>query len=159
MSNDSAPFSDRPNRLPWPPMILVLALFGGYLLQNSYPTGIAFPGNTRLIGGGVIALALLIDVAAMYTLWRGRTTILPNQKSDNLVASGIFRLSRNPIYVANVLLIIGFALRWSNAWLFLLAPLAGLATQELAIKREEKHLEAQFGDEYLSYKSRVRRWL
>ena len=95
----------------------------------------------------------------MYTLWRGKTTILPNQKSENLVSTGVFRFSRNPIYVANVILIIGFALRWSNAWLLVLAPLAGLATQELAIKREEAHLTAQFGEAYTNYKKRVRRWL
>ncbi|MEO1748326.1 MAG: isoprenylcysteine carboxylmethyltransferase family protein [Pseudomonadota bacterium] len=140
-------------------MILVLALLAGYILENLLPTGFAFPADSRTIGGFIIAFALLIDVAAMFTLWRGKTTILPNQKSEHLVLSGIFRMSRNPIYVANVLLIIGFALRWNNAWLFLLAPLAGLATQELAIKREEAHLTAQFGDEYLNYKSRVRRWL
>ncbi|MEL6202502.1 MAG: isoprenylcysteine carboxylmethyltransferase family protein [Pseudomonadota bacterium] len=157
--NKPISYAERPNRLPWPPMILVLALVFGYTLEALLPAGFSFPDQSRLIGWYVIAFALLIDAAAMFTLWRGKTTILPNQKSEHLVLSGIFRLSRNPIYVANVLLIIGFALRWSNAWLLVLAPLAGLATQELAIKREEAHLTARFGEEYLNYKSRVRRWL
>ncbi|MEO1702039.1 MAG: isoprenylcysteine carboxylmethyltransferase family protein [Pseudomonadota bacterium] len=156
---DHKPYADRPNHLPWPPIILVLVLVAGYFLGWMLPTGVAFPLWSQTFGGGIIVLALLIDVAAMYTLWRGKTTIMPNQKSDHLVSTGIFRFSRNPIYVANVLLIIGFAFRWSNAWLLILAPLAGLATQELAIKREEAHLKAQFGEAYTSYKNRVRRWL
>jgi protein-S-isoprenylcysteine O-methyltransferase Ste14 len=155
-------FSRRPNRLPWPPMIYGAAAAFAWGLERLLPFR-AFDSALGWlpvwIGWALIALALAIDLAAFVTMRRAKTTIMPNAASDNLVTSGIFGLSRNPIYVANTLLILGLAvwLRWG--WLVLLAPVCVAAVTELAIKREERHLEIRFGDAYRDYKTRVRRWL
>lgn len=155
-------FSRRPNRLPWPPMIYGAAVLIAWGLERALPFR-AFDSwlgaIPTWIGWVLIAAAFAIDIAAFLTMRRAQTTIMPNAGSDNLITSGIFGLSRNPIYVANTLLILGLAvwLRWG--WLVLLAPICVAAVTELAIKREERHLEIRFGDAYRAYKARVRRWL
>ncbi|MEM1377008.1 MAG: isoprenylcysteine carboxylmethyltransferase family protein [Pseudomonadota bacterium] len=150
---------NRPNRLPWPPMILVATLGIGYLLKYFAPLEIGLDDLRPWVSGLLIVCAITIDVLAMLTLSRARTTILPNQRSENLVTNGVFSVSRNPIYVANILLLLGIAMWTNNLWLLLLTPLSAFATQQLAIVREEAHLISQFGTEYSEYQSRVRRWL
>lgn len=152
-------FSDRPNTFPWPPVILVSTLAVGYSAQGIVPFQMPIAETAAWIGIALIALAIAIDIAAMITLARAKTTILPHQKSNALVTQGIFSISRNPIYVANVLLIAGIGGWTGNPWIVLLAPLSGFATHHLAILREEQHLTAQFGEPYLDYVKSVRRWL
>lgn len=158
MSMDET-FKERPNNFPWPPVILVTTLLLGYALGWLFAFDLPWPAATRTFGSGLIGIALAIDIAAMISLWRAKTTILPHQASEHLVMTGIFALSRNPIYVANLLLIVGFGLRWENVWLLMLVPVAAIATQRLAIVREEAHLRHRFGAAYLDYCGRVRRWL
>lgn len=155
-------FSRRPNRLPWPPMIYGAGALAAWGLQSVWALPALDQALSALpvwIGWALIAAALAIDVAAFLTMRRAQTTIMPNAGSDNLITSGIFGLSRNPIYVANTLLILGLAvwLRWS--WLALIAPVCVFAVTKLAIEREERHLEIRFGEAYRDYKRRVRRWL
>lgn len=154
--------AERPNTFPWPPVLLVLFLLAGFGLKRLLPLG--WPGGSLddlLAGIGIviIAVAILIDLAAMRTLHNARTTILPHRRSDHLVTGGPFRFSRNPIYVANVMLLFGIGLFAGNAWLLLLAPLDGFATQKLAIEREEAHLETRFGKIYRDYRKKVNRWI
>lgn len=153
--------SERPNTIPWPPLLLVTSLLAGYVLNTLVP--LPFPGGfagEMAFGFGIalIVIAALMDLAAMRTMVKARTTIMPHKKSDHLVTSGIFAFSRNPIYLANVTLIFGFGLVFANTWLLLLAFVDGFATRKLAIEREEAHLEARFGKVYRAYKGKVSRW-
>lgn len=154
--------AERPNTIPWPPIILIGFLLIGFALGQLIPLG-WLPGfaGELLVGLGILmaALAILIDVAAMRTMATARTTIMPHRGSDHLVTSGPFRFSRNPIYLANVMLLAGIGLFTENAWLVLLAPASGFATRKLAIEREEAHLEGKFAKTYRDYKKRVNRWL
>lgn len=155
-------FSRRPNRLPWPPMIYGGAALVAWGLEWLMPFRLLDGVLAALpfwLGGALMIAALAIDAAAFVTMRRAKTTIMPNAASDNLVTTGVFAWSRNPIYVANTLLILGLAiwLRWG--WLVLLAPVCVAAVTALAIKREEQHLEIRFGDAFRDYKKRVRRWL
>lgn len=153
---------DRPNRIPWPPIVVLAFLALGFLLERLVPLG--WPTGTwvdLLTGLGLllIVIALIIDIAAMRTMAAAKTTILPHKRSDHLVTKGVFRFSRNPIYLANVMLIAGLGLFFGIWWLVLLAPVNGFATQKLAIEPEEAHLEARFGKTYRDYKKSVNRWL
>ncbi|MEM0900290.1 MAG: isoprenylcysteine carboxylmethyltransferase family protein [Pseudomonadota bacterium] len=150
-------YSERPNTIPWPPIILVSALAVTFLLGRTYP--IALPGPLALLGAGLVLIALAIDLTAMVQMARNKTTILPNQKSAALVTSGVFRYSRNPIYLANVIIVIGFGFATLNGWSIVIAPVAAFAMQRLAIEREEEHLRARFGTAFESYSARTRRWL
>jgi protein-S-isoprenylcysteine O-methyltransferase Ste14 len=158
----ASPFAARPNRLPWPPIIYTSGFALAWVLQSLAPWAAldqTLSVVPKGIGLGLAASGFLLDLAAMSALVRHRTAILPNAGSSALVSSGVYSFTRNPIYLGNTLLLIGFAvaLRWS--WLALVTPLTILAVSRLAIQREEKHLEAQFGDDWRAYAARVRRWI
>ena len=78
--------------------------------------------------------------------------------ADRLVTEGAFRFRRNPIYMGEVLIFLGLAQLTHNIWFAILAPLFAIALYVLAILPEEQHLEARFGQAYLDYKGRTRRW-
>jgi protein-S-isoprenylcysteine O-methyltransferase Ste14 len=154
--------TDRPNRVPWPPLLVVATLAAGALLSWVAPLPFAeggFGAALRILGLGCVAAALSIDVWAFRTLRRHSTTILPHEAASALVTQGPFGLSRNPIYLANLLLVAGLGLALGRLWFVLLLPALALALQELAIKREERHLEARFGAAWRDYAARVRRWV
>lgn len=148
----------RPNLLPWPPILIVGLTLAAILLNMVVPLGIGFSG-IRPLGIALILVALCIDLWAMKTLSDAQTTILPNRGSSHLVTQGPFGYSRNPIYVANVMLMLGMGLFSMNAWFLLLAPVDAVLTYFLAIRREEYHLTALFGYQYESYCRKVRRWI
>lgn len=153
--------SERPNRLPWPPMIYATAIVAAVVAGMIVPISLdRFPEMPRrLIAILLIVGSLAADIWAMRTLAGGKTTIMPHKRSANLVTGGPFAHSRNPIYVANTALTIAIGLLSSNGWFLLFAFAAAFATQKLAIEREERHLQALFGEEYRRYRENVRRWL
>lgn len=151
-----------PSRFPWPPVIYFTAIVVGIVLNLVYPLPwIGEPLSDMLVATGWVLLAavLAIDVSAMRTLWRARTTIMPHRASDHLVTSGAFSFTRNPIYLANTLLVIAVGLISQIVWFLPLALLAAFLTQKLAIEREELHLDQHFGKKYRDYRKRVRRWI
>ncbi len=92
-------------------------------------------------------------------MWKHKTTVNPTGKSSHLVTTGPFAFSRNPIYLANVLLMLGIGLASANAWMIIIAFIAAWLEQQFAIVREERHLEARFGKAWRDYARRVRRWV
>lgn len=151
-------YRKRPNTLPWPPMLLVGTLVCAIVLDRLIPFPLVFPGG-RMLGYLLVILALVTDIWAVATLAAARTTVMPHRPSSHLVTRGPFRFSRNPIYLANLVLLAGLALALSNGWLVLLAIIDGLLTHYLAVRREESHLIAQFGYKYENYCRSVRRWI
>jgi protein-S-isoprenylcysteine O-methyltransferase Ste14 len=150
----------RPTALPWPPLLFVAALAAAALLGRVYP--LPWPGlddwPARVIGYGLGAAGLALVAWGLFTLYRAGTTVQPNRRADRLVTEGAFRFRRNPIYMGEVLLLLGLAEPTHNVWFAVLAPLFAIAIQGLAILPEERHLEARFGQDYLDYKERTRRW-
>lgn len=98
-------------------------------------------------------------MAAFHTLRKANTTVLPHRGADHLVTDGPFSFTRNPIYLANTLLMFGLGLVSGITWFFLLGLVAAFLTQKLAIEGEEQHLEIRFGKRYRDYAKRVRRWI
>jgi protein-S-isoprenylcysteine O-methyltransferase Ste14 len=92
------------------------------------------------------------------TLVRARTNVLPHKAADRLITDGAYGFRRNPIYMGDVLMLLGLAQLTLNIWFAILAPPFALALYALAIRPEERHLEARFGEPYLDYKARTRRW-
>ena len=151
-------YRERPNFVPWPPLLLVGFTLAGIALPylSALPVNVA---GMRIFGVALMVAALGIDLWAMRTLHEAKTTILPNRGSSHLVTSGPFAHSRNPIYVANMLLLAGMGCFAANGWFLVLAPVNGVLTYFLAIRREENHLLARFGYPYEAYCRRVRRWI
>lgn len=152
----------RPNRLPWPPIIYTGAFALSWVLQEAAPLAFLdanLAGAPKWLGLGLAGSGFMLDLLAMSALVRHRTAILPNMGSSALVSSGVFAYTRNPIYLGNTILLIGFAIALRWGWLLLAVPITVIAVTHLAIAREEKHLSARFGDAWSAYAARVRRWL
>jgi protein-S-isoprenylcysteine O-methyltransferase Ste14 len=148
--------------IPWPPVIYLSGIVLGVALHFAYPLPwFGSPMADILVAVGWIALLAFVAllVTAMRTLRRAKTPINPNARPEHLVTRGPFGVSRNPIYLANTLLMIGLGLVTEIVWLLPLALAAAFATQKIAIEREEKWLADKFGKRYRDYAKRVRRWI
>jgi len=150
----------RPSAIPWPPLLLFAALAAGALLGRLFP--LPWPGlddlPARVVGYGLGLAGIGLLAWGTLTLRRAGTTLLPHKRAGRLVTDGAFRFRRNPIYMGEVLMFLGLAQATGNIWFAILAPLFALAVLALAILPEERHLEARFGEAYLDYKARTRRW-
>jgi protein-S-isoprenylcysteine O-methyltransferase Ste14 len=151
----------RPNHIPWPPLLFGGAAVLSLALHRALP--VPFPGppvGTVLQGLGLVLVvaAIAIDLSAFITFRRHRTTILPHRGAEHLITTGIYAWSRNPIYLANLMLVAGAGLAFGIWLLVLAAPIALLATRKLAVEREERHLAHRFGAEWQDYASRTGRW-
>jgi protein-S-isoprenylcysteine O-methyltransferase Ste14 len=110
---------------------------------------------------GVIPLTvglLLIPVSAGLFRLR-KTTLNPFGESSALVQDGLYRYSRNPMYLGMLLVLAGVAIGSGHLLAFVVLPVFVAVVSRQNIRGEEKFLEARFGDEYRSYKARVRRWI
>jgi protein-S-isoprenylcysteine O-methyltransferase Ste14 len=107
----------------------------------------------------MIAAFAALNISAFRVMRRAGTTVRPDRGTDHLVTDGPFSFTRNPLYLAGIILILGIGLVSGVGWYLVFAILAAFAVQRLAIEREEKHLQARFGKSYLDYAERVRRWI
>lgn len=154
--------AQRPNRIPWPPILVLAAILAAAALDAVWPAGALFSGAgawLRIVGIAVACTGLGFDLAAMLTMHRARTNIVPHRAAGHLVTGGVFAISRNPIYLGNTLLLVGIALALGWPWLLATASGAAVMVHHLAIKREERHLAARFGQAFADYRQRVPRWL
>jgi protein-S-isoprenylcysteine O-methyltransferase Ste14 len=107
----------------------------------------------------VFALALALFVWAIATMTRGGSNVPTNLPITTIVDTGPYRFTRNPIYLAMVLGLIGLAIAFNTLWLLLVPVPFALVIRYGVIAREEAYLERKFGDVYRRYRSCVRRWL
>lgn len=152
---------EKPNTIPWPPIIVALSIFVGMLLHQFYPLpwlrGIA--ADLSFAFGVILgAIAIALTISTIKTLAKNHTTVHPTKAADKLVTTGPFAFSRNPIYLANVCIIIAIGLVFGSLWLLAAACAAAFATKKLAIEREEAHLQHKFGKAWHTYKKKARRW-
>ncbi|MCB1386119.1 MAG: isoprenylcysteine carboxylmethyltransferase family protein [Hyphomicrobiales bacterium] len=151
-----------PSRIAWPPLLYLTAAFAGIALQYALPLP-WIPGPVGemalMLGLLLMAAAVFIDVRTFQELRKHKTTILPTRAASHLVTGGPFSFSRNPIYLANTMLVSGLGFALGNAWLFATAVLAVIAVGKLAIEPEERHLSRKFGSAWHHYAKRVRRWI
>jgi protein-S-isoprenylcysteine O-methyltransferase Ste14 len=154
------PHTPQPSAVPWPPLLIAAALVVGWLAGRLYP--LPWPGlddwPARLVGYGLGIAGIALVGWSIASLTRAGTTARPDQGADRLVTDGPFRWRRNPIYMGDVLILLGIAELTHNIWFAILAPVFALAVFWLAIVPEERHLEERFGQAYVDYKARTRRW-
>ncbi len=147
------------NRIP--PPILMLAT-GAAMVAASQFLPPVLPGNAGLAGAVAITLAAgAFGAPAFAAFGRAGTTINPVDigAASKLVTGGVYKLSRNPMYVALTLLLLALAVGLGNMWLGL-GPLAfALFITRFQIMPEERIMAAKFGAEFAAYRGRVRRWL
>lgn len=121
--------------------------------------GTASPVLVQGAGGTLVVAGLALVCWGMLTFARAHTAILPNQPAAQLVVSGPYRFTRNPMYTGLTTAYMGLALLANTAWPVLLLPAVLLLLYRLVIRREEAYLAGAFGAEYEAYRRRVGRWL
>jgi protein-S-isoprenylcysteine O-methyltransferase Ste14 len=148
--------------IPWPPVIYVAGIAISLILHALYPLPwFGSPMSDILVAVGWLALLAVVALffTALRTMRKAKTPINPNAQPEHLVTSGPFGISRNPIYLADTLLLIGVGLVSGIAWFLPVALVASFVTQKMAIEREERWLADKFGKRYRDYAKRVRRWI
>ncbi|PPQ26595.1 methyltransferase family protein [Rhodopila globiformis] len=150
---------ERPNRIPWPPMIFAGVACVAVVLQHVFPPGLTLPPALRWLGAATMVIGVALDVSAMAVMHRHRANIQPHRAATALVTTGPFALSRNPIYLGNTLLIAGAGIAFNVLWFVPMAIVTAWLVSRLAIRREEAHLAARFGAAWTAYAQRTPRWL
>lgn len=147
----------------FPPAVPLLTVLTGIGLQRLWPLepGFELPAPERYwIGGLIVAGAVLgLGLWSVMALRRTGQSENPWTPTTHVVESGPFRVTRNPMYLQMVLACIGIAVALMNAWIVVLTPVCAWLLYKLAIVPEERYLERKFGEGYLAYRRRVRRWL
>lgn len=150
---------DSANVAVLPPLIPVAAIGLGLLLHLLFPEAFLPEGVATLVGVLLIASSVVLVAAAASELTKARTAFDVRKSTTSLVSTGVFRLSRNPVYFSMMLLCVGIATTANSLAMLLLSVPAGSMLCLLVIRPEESYLERKFGIAYLAYKARVRRWL
>ncbi len=150
---------DRAGVIAFPPLLFGSTLLIGLLLSYVFPT----PLLPRTLALSIGAFVLLISVSTLLLAFRGmiqhKTTIHPNGATTAIVSNGIYRYTRNPMYLSLTLIYVAVSIMANAYWgLLLLIPLL-IVVQKGIVEREEQYLIRKFGDEYLRYQAQVRRWL
>lgn len=149
-------------QLDYPPVWLLAFIALAYALDRFAPNfglGVAL-GNWSVPVGGVLFMAgLALTAAAVWEFSRAKTTIIPHQPPKALITSGIFAYSRNPIYLADVMMLSGVILYWGAVLALPLVPLFAIVIRKRFIDGEEKRLEDAFPTEFQAYYSSTRRWI
>jgi protein-S-isoprenylcysteine O-methyltransferase Ste14 len=152
---------DHPNISPMvhPPIVALMFIVIAYFLGRFVPLPFAAPVILRYVGLAMTFLGFLLGIAAFMEFRKARTTLDPHGSARQLVTSGIYRFTRNPIYLGFLLMVIGLPLNSGLYWGLVMAPFHVLTMNRLIIQREEAYLERKFGKAYTGYTSRVRRWV
>jgi protein-S-isoprenylcysteine O-methyltransferase Ste14 len=142
-----------------PPLVYLVSLVTGVLIQRAAPLPFV-PGTLAVPLGASLIVVAIVLFAYSVAKFRAAGTPVPARKPTTvIVRTGLYRFSRNPIYLAFSLFQLGIAI-WINS-LWLLVTLVGAVglIHYVVIPREEQYLERRFGAQYSDYKISVRRWL
>lgn len=134
-------------------------MFGGALLDRAWSLPVGGGSVTVAAGSILIAVFIVVMLIAFGAFRRRRTSIIPVRPTTALVTSGVYGLTRNPMYVGMALLTAGVGLMMNSWWPMVLLVPTLLIVRRFVIAREERYLQRKFGSEYEAYMARVRRWL
>jgi protein-S-isoprenylcysteine O-methyltransferase Ste14 len=117
-------------------------------------------GVALLVAGVALLVAGVALIAVAAGLFRRHhTTLNPHGDTTALVQNGLYRYSRNPMYLGMLLVLAGAALALGHPAAWLVPPVFVAVVTRANIQREEQLLEERFGDDYRTYRQRVRRWI
>lgn len=143
-----------------PPIYFIGCLVSGFLLEYIIPTrpdcGTWMP--MAAFGGVLAAVSGLIALDAFRVMTKNRTPFDPGKPTTVIVREGVFRFSRNPLYLSLLLLLAGIGLMMSSAWLLAMVPVLLFLFHCFAVIPEERYLLQKFGTPYDDYLKSVRRW-
>jgi protein-S-isoprenylcysteine O-methyltransferase Ste14 len=134
----------------------------GLALDRLLPLPFAVPAAGAVpwvVGGSLILIGLLLFAAGVWTFSRAETPLPTNRPARVLVTTGIYRWTRNPIYLGFFLVYGGIGVATQSPWVLILTLPLAITIRYGVVAREEAYLERRFGDAYRGYRARVRRWV
>lgn len=143
----------------YPPLMVLAGLLVQAAIAYLAPIEPLLAPLWQYMGVGLMLAAFATIVYLARGFSKNKTTILPDGEPSQLLKSGLFGYSRNPIYVAMALLLTGSGLAFGHLLALLIVPVFILLVQQVWIVKEEENMEAAFGQHYRNYKLKVRRWL
>jgi protein-S-isoprenylcysteine O-methyltransferase Ste14 len=150
---------DKANVIAPPPLIYGAAFIVGLLIHRALPVPVLPETLADWIGVVFVLASIPIAITAFRAMIRAQTSFDPRKPTTAIVSEGPFHYSRNPMYISLTLLYLGVSLLINALWILLLVVPLLVVIRYGVIAREEAYLERKFGDEYLRYKARVRRWI
>lgn len=146
---------------PPPPLIYLAFLILGLSVNLFYPLPFWSTGTLvlLLLGLGIVLGGLAIGGFGLRAMMRAGVSPLPWKAPERLVTDGPFQHSRNPLYLSLAMIYLGLSVALNTIWPLGLLVFALVIVDRGVILREEKYLEKRFGEEYRSYKLKVRRWI
>lgn len=149
----------RPRTLVPPPLVYAAGLILAWWLEQWFALAFDVSPLLRRLGWIGVGAGGTLMLWATLAIWRHHTTVNPFRGASELVTDGPFAFSRNPIYLADMLVYCGVTLLIGSLWPLVLAPLVWAIMRFGVIAHEEAHLRARFDDAYCEYCARVRRWI
>lgn len=146
-----------PKWLDLPPLWLIAMMALVYLDATMIAPWPRFP--MPWLGAAVMAAGVALAGWAALSFRAARTTIIPHQTASALITTGAFAYSRNPIYLADAIVLIGWVMIFGAALPLVIVILFVLIINVRFIRPEEQRLAAAFGDEFAAYAASVRRWI
>src|SRR5262245_13316821 len=148
-------------RVRFPPPLLFLSfILTGAFVHHRWPLHCHLPRPITLCAGALLLMAAIALFISSLRLFRATGQHpRPWLPTPSLILSGPYRFSRNPIYVAMMLLQIGIGFVLDDAWIIILSPASLIATHFIAVRPEEAYLLDKFGESYRNYLASVRRYL
>ena len=143
-----------------PPVLWLVVAVSAIGLDALWPLPILADSPARpwlaciLLGTGIAIAAFTV-----YQFWRARIDVRPDTPTTAIIETGFYKVSRNPIYVALHLVLAGLAFAYGSVWLLIALVPFHLVLHHGVVLREEAYLGRKFGQPYLDYKARVRRWI
>ena len=151
--------NDHPGVIARPPLIFLVFLALGFVLDTIWPVAVVANDVQYPLGAILVVVGVALVTIAIRQFRRAGTNVETPKPAIVLVIDGLYRLSRNPIYIAVSLIHAGIAISADNAWALVgLIPVL-IVLHYGVIRREERYLERKFGEEYRRYRRSVRRWL
>ena len=144
-----------------PPLFYVFIFLASVFIQRKLPISEILFHQTiiKIVGVLFLIVALFFLVRSLRQFFLTKNTLILIKPASSLQKTGIYGITRNPMYVGLAFVYIGVACLVGNWWTFILLPFLIFIIQEYIIKREEKYLEIEFGQTFRDYKKTVRRWL
>jgi protein-S-isoprenylcysteine O-methyltransferase Ste14 len=152
---------DSPGIAMPPPLIYIITFFVSIFLQKLFPlnNAIFYKMAPEITACLLIACSLIFIVSALWLFFKTKNTIVLIKPANTLQISGIYYVSRNPMYLGLLFLYSGLGIFTGNWWTLILIPVLLIVITQFIIKPEEHYLSRKFGESYSSYKLTVRRWL
>jgi protein-S-isoprenylcysteine O-methyltransferase Ste14 len=150
---------DRPGVLAPPPLLYGAGLGLGLLLEWAIPLPGAPGWISWFLGASLLLVGMALGAWFVASFRRARTPVDVRRPTTAIVTGGPFRFSRNPGYLSLTVMYLGIAILADALWPIVLLPGIVILVQRTVIEREERYLERKFGDDYLRYKLRTRRWV